>query len=156
MESSTWSPDVFQPSTACCSRSAILAAAKPISERHFSSNSPSFSASCLTSSNRSSTARFVKFLIGDGNSRRCGGLALHFRLGEGQEAVASRTVGGSATPAARKAKLAAGRGADDEAFAVVLDFGLGQRIQIGEDVGPGGSALKEVVAELTSPLSAEC
>jgi hypothetical protein len=35
-----------------------------------------------------------------------------FRLGEGQEAVASRTVGGSATPAARKAKLAAGRGAE--------------------------------------------
>jgi hypothetical protein len=41
-------------------------------------------------------------MIGVGNSRRYGGLALHFRLGEGQEAVASRTVGGSATPAAER------------------------------------------------------
>src|SRR5262245_16990814 len=30
--------------------------------------------------------------------------------------------------------------ADDEAFAVVLDFGLGQRIQIGDDLGPGARA----------------
>ena len=28
-------------------------------------------------------------------------------------------------------------GADDEAFAIVLDLGLGQRIQIGDDLRPG-------------------
>ena len=48
-------PDAFQPSTASCSLSAILAAATPISARHFSSNSPSFSASCLTSLNMRSS-----------------------------------------------------------------------------------------------------
>src|SRR6516225_5937163 len=35
-----------------------------------------------------------------------------FSIGRSQEAAASRTVGGSATPAARKARLAAGRGAE--------------------------------------------
>jgi hypothetical protein len=35
-------------------------------------------------------------LIGNGNPRRTGGLALHFRIGD-QPAAASRTVGGSAT-----------------------------------------------------------
>ena len=35
-----------------------------------------------------------------------------FSMGRSQEAAASRTVGGSATPAARKARLAAGRGAE--------------------------------------------
>src|SRR5258705_12452277 len=32
------------------------------------------------------------------------------------------------------------RGANDEAFAVVLDFGLGQGIQIGDDRRPGAHA----------------
>jgi hypothetical protein len=47
-----------------------------------------------------------------------------------QRAAASRTVGGSATPAARRA--------NDEAFAVVLDFRLGQRVEIGDVFGFGG------------------
>ena len=44
-----------------------------------------------------------------------------------------RTVGGSATPAARIARLAAGRGrrANHGALAVMLDLGLGERVEIG-------------------------
>jgi hypothetical protein len=62
----------------------------------------------------SSTVRFTKRLIGNSNQRRGGGLALHFSCWD--QAEASRTVGGSATPAARIARLAAGRGADGKAL----------------------------------------
>jgi hypothetical protein len=55
-----------------------------------------------------------------------------------------RTVGGSATPVARRARLAAGArselGANYEALAVVLDLGLGQRVEIGDNLGPGAYA----------------
>src|SRR6516225_10122041 len=48
--------------------------------------------------------------MGNSNQRRGGGLALHFSCWD--QAEASRTVGGSATPVARMARLAAGRGAE--------------------------------------------
>lgn len=50
-------------------------------------------------SNSSSTVRFVKWLNRHGNPRRDGGLALHFRWAGFRRPRASRTVGGSATPA---------------------------------------------------------
>ena len=55
-------------------------------------------ASRVTISYPSSTVRFTKHLNGNGNPRRCGGVALRFRWSEVQEAATSRTVGGSATP----------------------------------------------------------
>src|SRR6516164_4266691 len=44
--------------------------------------------------------------------RQRSGVARHFRIAWDQRALTSRTVGGSATPAARRARLAAGRGAE--------------------------------------------
>jgi hypothetical protein len=70
-------------------------------------------------------------------------LARHFRwVGGFQEAAASRTVGGRATAAARKARLAAGRGAarTKKRLAFVLDLGFGQGIQIGDDFRQGAGA----------------
>src|SRR6266851_10530655 len=58
----------------------------------------------------SSTVRFSKWLIGNIKQGHGGGLALHFRIGGDQSA--RRTVGGRATPLARRARLAAGRGAE--------------------------------------------
>ena len=54
-----------------------------------------------------------------------------------QSSASCRTVGGRATPTARKARLAAGRGGGPEkALAVLFDLGLGQRVEIGENIGP--------------------
>src|SRR6185312_6393528 len=54
-----------------------------------------------------------------------------------------RSVVGSATPSAASAKLAAGRGArggaQQEALAVLLELGLGEGVQIGNDGGPGSA-----------------
>ena len=49
----------------------------------------------------------------------------------------SRTVAGSTHSESGGGTL---RRANDEAFAVVLDLGLRQRIEIGNDLGPGGYA----------------
>ncbi len=50
-----------------------------------------------------------------------------------------RTVGGRATPASCSARLVAGRRAErtSKRFAVLRDLDLGQRTQVGEDVGLG-------------------
>ena len=66
-------------------------------------------------------------------------------MGRVQGTAASRMVGGSATPAARRARVAAGRGAERmmKCFAVVLDLGFRQRIQIGDDLRPGAHALEQ-------------
>jgi hypothetical protein len=99
-------------------------------------------------------------LIGNSNQRRGGGLALHFSCWD--QAEAPRTVGG--TPAARIARLAPGRwsGADGEALAVLLDLGLGERIQIGdsghEPERPNAAILSGCsrAKKTSEPLSAAC
>ena len=72
-------------------------------------------------------------------------------------------MGGSATPAATDSEAGGGAwsGADDEALAVLLDLGLRERGQIGDDFRPGaGSAergnavLQCLVSALIMPWSA--
>jgi hypothetical protein len=43
-----------------------------------------------------------------------------------------------------------GSGASDEAFAVVLDPGFGQRVEIGDDLGPGACAIRSSSAFLST------
>jgi hypothetical protein len=65
--------------------------------------------------------------------------AWHYTFGDRNQASATAwTVGGSATPAARTARLAArpGRGTQQEASAVLFDLGLGQCIKIGYEHRP--------------------
>ena len=48
------------------------------------------------------------------------------------------------------------RGADDEAFAVVRDLGLGQRIEIGDGLRPGAGATERGNAILQRFLQHQC
>src|SRR5208282_761602 len=56
-----------------------------------------------------------------------------------QASASWRTVGGRATPAARSARLAAGRGAERriKRLPSLFDLGFGQRVEVGENIGPG-------------------
>ena len=56
-----------------------------------------------------------------------------------QASATWRTVDGRATPVARSARLAAGSGrrAQQETLAVLFDFGLGQGVEVYQNVGPG-------------------
>ena len=92
-------------------------------------------------SNPSSTARFSKGLIRNGNRRREGALALQFQIGRGFRGSAGRGFAdGRRQRDADGTQGQAGgrtrRGADGEALVVVLDLGLGQRVQIGDDLRP--------------------
>ena len=87
------------------------------------------------------TARFSKGLIRNGNRRREGALALQFQIGRGFRGSAGRGFAdGRRQRDADGTQGQAGgrtrRGADDEALVVVLDLGLGQRVQIGDDLRP--------------------
>ena len=89
----------------------------------------------------SSTAQFSKGLIRNGNRRREGALALQFQIGRGFRGSAGRGFAdGRRQRDADGTQGQAGgrtrRGADDEALVVVLDLGLGQRVQIGDDLRP--------------------
>ena len=63
-------------------------------------------------------------------------MALHFGggsgVGEGPDGRRQGDTGG----AERKAGSGARAGADEEALVVVIDLGLGQRVEVGEDLGP--------------------
>ena len=79
---------------------------------------------------------FAKYLSANGNPRRGSGVALHFGdgsvAGEGPDGGRQGDAGG----AEREAGSGARAGADEEALVVVIDLGLGQRIEVGEDLGP--------------------
>src|SRR5918996_1552286 len=103
--------------------------------------------------NPSSTVAFAKYLIANGNRRRGGGVALH--LGGGSVAREGLNGGrqGDAGGAERQAGGRARGGADEEALVVVGDVGLGQGVEVGENLGPGcraaefGDALLELGLE---------
>ena len=58
-----------------------------------------------------------------------------------QSSASCRTVGGRATPVARRARLAAGRGVERRRnAAVLLNPGLGQRVEVGDNIGPGAAS----------------
>jgi len=60
-------------------------------------------------SSPSSTVRFTKRLIGNGDLRRGDGLTLHFGIGGGQSGAARRMVGGRAMQVARSVSSAVKR-----------------------------------------------
>ena len=84
----------------------------------------------------SSTPRFTKLLIC--KRVRAASAAWHYILGSvgsiGDLADGWRQC--DADPANSETGGGPGRGADHEAHAVVLDLGLGQRVEIGDDVRP--------------------
>jgi hypothetical protein len=58
---------------------------------------------------------------------------------------------GNAGGLKRQARRRAWGGRDEEAVIVLLDFGLGQRLEIGQNVGPGEGAAEGGDAILTAP-----